>query len=232
MSDPERGPGHDAASTGPLPGGPDAPPSPASPEGEVELLFRAARSALEAGEASPAQFVIPVAGRRWRVASHDLVATGENDFGIPPRAFSHGAVGMLVASLGARECYAAEAVGAGTTPVAVPAIAPGAPQGAGFGRADDGGVRQAVVVTVFAQGRLEVHVQPYGRGGEGELRWGEPTVRSTTEPGPLGAALPLWRAVNRDPALLPPPDDLIADMTDSGFVVSVEDVEDVEGVED
>ena len=193
-----------------MPGDPDAP---VSPEREVERLFRAARSALEVGEASPAQFVIPVAGRRWRVTSHDLVATGENDFGIPPRAFSHGAVGMLVASLGARECYAAEAVGAGTTPVAVPAI----------GRADEGGFRQALVVTVFAQGRLEVHVQPYGRGGDGALRWGEPTVRSTTEPGPLGAALPLWRAVTRDPAPLPPADDLIADMIDSGFVVSVED---------
>jgi len=234
MSDPAGGPGHDAASTVGLPGGPDAPAapdSPGSPAGEVERLFRAARSALEAGEASPAQFVIPVAGRRWRVTSHDLVATGENEFGIPPRAFSHGAVGMLVASLGARACYAAEAVGTGTTPVAVPAIARGAPQGAGSAPADEGGSRQALVVTVFAQGRLEVHVQPYGRGGDGELRWGEPTVRSTTEPGPLGAALPLWRAVNRDPAPLPPPDDLIADMTESGFVVSVDGVDDVEGVE-
>jgi hypothetical protein len=192
----------------------------------VELLFQAAKSALEKGEPSPAQFVIPVGEGRWRVTCDDLVAAGENDFGIPPRAFSYGAVGMLVASLGARECYAAEAVGAGTTPVAVPAIAPGAPQGAGFGRPDEGGFRQALVVTVFAQGRLEVHVQPYGRGGDGELRWGEPTVRSTTEPGPLGAALPLWRAVNREPAPLPPPDDLIADMTESGFVVSVEDIED------
>ena len=200
MSDPEGDPGH----------GPEAP---SSPEGEVELLFRGARSALENGEASPAQFVIPVAGRRWRVISHDLVATGANDFGIPPRAFSHGAVGMLVASLGARECYAAEAVGPGTTPATLPALA----------RADEGGFRQALVVTVFAQGRLEVHVQPYGRGGDGVLRWGEPTVRSTTEPGPLGAALPLWRAVTRDPAPLPPADDLIADMIDSGFVVSVED---------
>jgi hypothetical protein len=206
-----------------VPGGPDAP---ASPEGEVAHLFRAARSALEAGQAWPAQFVIPVAGRRWRVTSHDLVATGENDFGIPPRAFSYGAVGMLVGSLGARECYAAEAVSAGATPVAVPAIARGAPQGAGSAPPDEGGLRQALVVTVFAQGRLEVHVQPYARGGEGELRWGEPGVRSTTEPGPLGAALPLWRAVNRDPAPLPPPDGLIADMTESGFVVSVEDVED------
>src|SRR5712664_875128 len=89
---------------------------------EVEFLFQAATSALENGEASPAQFVIPVGERRWRVTCHDLVATGENDFGIPPKAFSHGAVGMLVASLGARECYAAEAVGPGTTPVAVPAI--------------------------------------------------------------------------------------------------------------
>ena len=202
-----------------MPGSPDAP---ISPEGEVALLFRAARSALEAGQAWPAQFVIPVAGRRWRVTSHDLVATGENDFGIPPRAFSYGAVGMLVASLGARACYAAEAVGAGTTPVAVPAI----------GQPDDGEVRQALVVTVFAQGRLEVHVQPYARGGDGALRWGEPVVRSTTEPGPLGAALPLWRAVNREPAPLPPPDDLVADMTEGGFVVSVEDLEDVEDVQD
>ena len=210
MSDPEGERGRDVASTGPPPGGPEAP---ASPDGEVELLFRAARTALENGQVCPAQFVIPVAGRRWRVISHDLVATGENDFGFPPRAFSYGAVGMLVASLGARECYAAEGSGPGTTPAPLPAIA----------RADEGGFRQALVVTVFAQGRLEVHVQPYGRGGEGELRWGEPTVRSTTEPGPLGTALPLWRAVNRDPAPLPPPGDLIADMTDSGFVVSVED---------
>lgn len=212
-----------------MPGGADAP---VSPEGEVALLFRAARSALEAGQAWPAQFVIPMAGRRWRVISHDLVATGENDFGIPPRAFSYGAVGMLVASLGARACYAAEAVSAGTTPVAVPAIARGTPQGAGFAPADEGGSRQALVVTVFAQGRLEVHVQPYGRGGNGELRWGEPSVRSTTEPGPLGAALPLWRAVNREPAPVPPPDDLVADMTESGFVVSVEDLAEVQEVQE
>src|ERR1700724_1888086 len=119
---------------------------------EVELLFQAAQSALEKGEASPAQFVIPVGERRWRVTCHDLVATGENDFGIPPKAFSHGAVGMLVASLGARVCYAAEAVGAGARPSAVPAI----------GRAE-GAFKQTLVATVFAQGRLEVHVQPYGR---------------------------------------------------------------------
>ena len=194
-----------------MPGGADAP---ASSEGEVALLFRAARSALEAGQACPAQFVIPVAGRRWRVISHDLVATGENDFGIPPRAFSHGAVGMLVASLGARRCYAAEAVAAGAPQAALPG---------GISRADEGAARQALVVTVFAQGRLEVHVQPYGRDGNGGLLWGERTVRSTTEPGPLGAALPLWRAVNREPSPLPPPDELVRDMVDSGFVVSVED---------
>jgi hypothetical protein len=180
---------------------------------EVELLFQTARSALEKGEPSPAQFVIPVGERRWRVACHDLVAAGENDFGIPPRAFSHGAVGMLVASLGARRCYAAEAVDAGAPQATLPAISP----------ADDGAFRQALVVTVFAQGRLEVHVQPYGRDGDGGLLWGEPTVRSTTEPGPLGAALPLWRAVNREPSPLPPPDELVPDMVDSGFVVSVED---------
>jgi hypothetical protein len=185
-----------------------APPSP-----EVELLFQAAKAALEKGEAFPAQFVIPVGERRWRVTCHDLVATGENDFGIPPKAFSHGAVGMLVASLGARRCFAAEAVGIGAPPAAVPAI----------GRADDEAFRQALVVTVFAQGHLEVHVQPYGRSGSGALLWGEPTVRSTTEPGPLGAALPLWRAVNRDPSPLPPPDELVSDMVDSGFVVSIED---------
>src|SRR5205807_760921 len=86
---PEGERGRDVASTGPPPGGPEAP---ASPDGEVELLFRAARTALENGQVCPAQFVIPVAGRRWRVISHDLVATGENDFGFPPRAFSYGAV--------------------------------------------------------------------------------------------------------------------------------------------
>jgi hypothetical protein len=182
--------------------------------GEVELLFQAARSALESGEPAPAQFVIPVEGRRWRITCYDLVAAGENDFGIPPKAFSHGAVGMLAAALGARQCYAAEAAEAGAAPAsAVPAI----------GRSDDGVFKQALVVTVFAQGRLEVHVQPYGRGGDGGLLWGEPTVRSTTEPGPLGAALPLWRAINREPAPLPPPDDLVSDMIDSGFIVSVED---------
>jgi hypothetical protein len=180
---------------------------------EVELLFQAAQSALEKGEASPAQFVIPVGERRWRVTCHDLVATGENDFGIPPKAFSHGAVGMLVASLRARLCYAAEAVDGGARPAAVPAI----------GRADEGAFRQALVVTVFAEGRLEIHVQPYGRGAEGALLWGERTVRSSTEPGPLGAALPLWRAVNREPSPLPPPDELVSDMVDSGFVVSLED---------
>jgi hypothetical protein len=180
---------------------------------EVELLFQSAMSALEKGEAFPAQFVIPVGERRWRVTSHDLVATGQNDFGIPPKAFSHVAVGMLVASLGARRCYAAEPVGAGAPPSAVPAI----------GRADEGAYKQALVVTAFAQGRLEVHVQPYGRGDDGALLWGEPRLRSTTEPGPLGAAMPLWRAVNREPSLLPPPDELVSDMVDSGFVVSVED---------
>jgi hypothetical protein len=199
----ERGP------PGPPPGAPDAAP----PKPEVELLFQAAKAALEKGEAFPAQFVIPVGERRWRVTSHDLVATGENDFGIPPKAFSHGAVGMLVASLGARRLYAAEAVGGGGPPAAVPAL----------GRADEGALRQALVVTVFAQGRLEVHVQPYGSGDDGAMLWGEPTVRSTTEPGPLGAAMPLWRAVNREPSPLPPPDELVSDMVDSGFVVSVED---------
>jgi hypothetical protein len=184
-----------------------------APETEVELLFQAAKSALEKGVASPAQFVIPAGERRWRVTCHDLVATGENDFGIPPKAFSHGAVGMLVASLGARRCFAAEAVGAGAPPAAMPAIGP----------ADEGVFRQALVVTVFAQDRLEVHVQPYGRGADGALLWGERTVRLTTEPGPLGAALPLWRAVNREPSPLPPPDELLSDMADSGFVVSVED---------
>jgi hypothetical protein len=179
----------------------------------VELLFQAAKSALEKGEPSPAQFVIPVGEGRWRVTCDDLVAAGENDFGIPPRAFSHGAVGMLVASLGARRCYAAEAVGAGAPQASLPAIS----------RDDEGAFRQALVVTVFAQGRLEVHVQPYGRDGDGGLLWGEPTVRSTTDSGPLGAALPLWRAVNREPSPLPPPDELVSDMVDSGFVVSVED---------
>src|SRR2546421_7909094 len=89
-----------------------------SPDTEVELLFKTAMSALERGEPAPAQFLIPVGERRWRVTCYDLVAAGENDFGIPPKAFSHGAVGMLAASLGARRCYAAEAVGGGGTPAA------------------------------------------------------------------------------------------------------------------
>ena len=211
MSDAEEGPSEVPTSNGARPGTPEAG---AATETEVERLFQTARSALESGEAAPARFVIPVGGRRWRVTCYDLVAAGENDFGIPPKAFSHGAVGMLAASLGARQCYAAEAVRAGTAPAhAVPAM----------GLTDEAAFKQALVVTVFAQGRLEVHVQPYGRDGDGGLLWGEPTVRSTTEPGPLGAALPLWRAVNREPAPLPPPDDLVADMIDSGFIVSVED---------
>jgi hypothetical protein len=179
----------------------------------VELLFQAARSALENGEAFPAEFVIPVGSRRWRVTCHDLVASGENDLGIPPKAFSHGAVGMLTAALGAQECYAAEAATLGGPREAVPALDPAA----------EDAFRQALVVTMFAKDRLEIHVQPYDRQAGGGWRWGEPSVRSATEPGPLGAALPLWRAVNREPTPLPPPDELIEDMRDSGFVVSVED---------
>jgi hypothetical protein len=174
---------------------------------DVDRLFQAARTALEGGLAFPAEFVIPVGDRRWRVVCHDLVASGENDFGIPPKAFSYGAVGMLAAALGAQECSAAEAASGGPAPASL----------------GDDSLRQALVVTVFARGHLEIHIQPYGRAPDGAWRWGEPTVRSATEPGPLGAALPLWRAVNREPAPLPPPDDLIDDMRDSGFIVSEED---------
>ena len=181
----------------------------------VDLLLQAARAAIEGGERFPVQFLIPTNGRRWRIICHDLVAAGENDLGIPPKAFAYGAVGMLAASMGARLCYVAEtatvATAAGPTPA--PAPAPG----------EDPGSRQAVVVTVFAQGRLDIHMQPYGRDDDGTIVWAEPTQASTPEPGPLGSAVPLWRAVNREPAPLPPPEGLIEDMTDSGFIIVAED---------
>ena len=79
-----------------------------------------------------------------------------------------------------------------------------------------------MVVTVFGRGRLEVHVQPYGRDDDGRVLWGPPTAASATEPGALGAAVPLWRAANREPAPLPPPEELIEDMVESGFAVFVE----------
>lgn len=180
-------------------------------QADVDLLFQRARSALESGEDFPAEFLIPVGEGRWRVISHDLVASGENDFGIPPKTFAHAAVGMLVAALAARECYSAEAVEAPRP--ARPALDP----------MGGNAFQQALVVTRFAKGRLEVHVQPYGRSASGEWLWGEPTVRTRTEPGPLGAALPLWRAVNREPSPLPPPEELIGDMVDSGFEVSLEE---------
>lgn len=165
---------------------------------EVARLLAAGRSALEAGEPSPATFVIPAGGRRWRVLSYDLATSGENEYGIPPLAFAHGAVGMLVASLGATRCYAAEPV-------------------------RPGGRDQALVVTVFDPGRLAVHVQPFTRSGGGGLTWGSVAMRAAAEPSHLGAALPLWRAVNREPGPLPAPEGLIDDMVESGFDITVEE---------
>lgn len=181
-------------------------------DAEVDRLLREARAALEGGDPAPAAFVIPVGARRWRVVCHDLVVAGENDFGIPPKAFAHGAVGMLAAALGASECYAAEAASAGPA-MALPAVDPVPGEGV---------LRQALVVTLFRKNHLEVHIQPYERVARGGWRWGEVTVRTRTEPGPLGAALPLWRAVSREPAPLPPPDDLIEEMRDGGFIITEE----------
>lgn len=169
-------------------------------EPEVEALLGAGRSAVERGEPVPARFLIPTDRGPWQVSCPDLLLAGENDFGIPPRAFAYGAVGMLVAALGAERCMATE-----------PAMAAPAPAG--------GRPPQAIVVTTFARGRLEVAVQPFQRHEEGSVAWGMPSVRSTGEPGPLGHAIPLWRAVNREPSPLPSPDGLIEDMTASGFCI-------------
>lgn len=188
------------------------------PDAQVEFLFQSARAAIEAGVPVPAQFLIPVGARRWRVLAQDLVAVGENDLGIPPRAFAYGAVGMLVGSLGGTVAYAMEAPGAPPRDLAMvqltamvgPAVPAPTP-------------KMAVVVTVFGRGRLQVHVLAFSRRDDGTVVWGAPTVRATDDPTALGAAIPLWRAVNREPVRLPPPEGLIEDMTDSGFTVFVED---------
>ena len=65
-------------------------------------------------------------------------------------------------------------------------------------------------------------MHPYTTGADGQVFWGEPAITSTRQPGALGAALPLWRAVNRERSPMPPPDQLIEDMMDSGFTVTVE----------
>ena len=168
---------------------------------EVEVLLQAARSALEAGEAFGTQFLIPDVDRRWRIICHDLEAVGQNDLGIPPKVFAHGAVGTLVGALDAQECYVAE----------VALLAASAATDSSRG----------VVVTVFGKGRLDVHVHPYTPSDD-RITWGEPTLTSTGQPGPLGAAVPLWRAVNRERSPMPPAEGLIEDMVDSGFVVIVE----------
>jgi len=170
-------------------------------EREVEVLLQAARSALETGEAFGTQFLIPDVDRRWRIICHDLEAVGQNDLGIPPKVFAYGAVGTLLGALGAQECYVAE-----VAQLAAPAT-----------RAPS----WAVIVTVFGRGRLDVHVHPYTP-SDGCITWGEPALTSTEQPGPLGAAVPLWRAVNRERSPMPPADGLIEDMVDSGFVVIVE----------
>jgi hypothetical protein len=164
-------------------------------ERDVEILLQAAQAAIEGGEALGTQFLIPDGDRRWRVVCHDLDAVGQNDLGIPPKVFAHGAVGALLQALDAHECYVAEAASLPTP---------------------------AVVVTAFRTGRLEVGVHPYATGAGGQVSWGEPALTSTRQPGALGAALPLWRAVNRQRSPMPPPDQLIEDMVDSGFMVMLE----------
>jgi hypothetical protein len=184
--------------------------SPTSPlDPLVAELLEAARAAVERGQPVRAQFLIPSAGGLWRVSCEDLVAAGENDLGIPPRAFAYGAVGMLAAALGAQRCVATEPGMAAPPPG--PALATG-PSAAG--------PRRGVVVTVFARGLLEVTVLPYAVADDGAFTWGEPSTRSTADPGPLGSTIPLWRAVNREPAPLPPPAQLLDDMADSGFVIT------------
>lgn len=180
------------------------------PTAEVEYLFQRARSAIEAGDPVLAEFLIPVGPRRWRVLAQDLAVAGRNELGIPPRAFAYGAVGMLLGSLGGSVAYAMEAPGGSLPPDLAPAD-PGAI-----------GPRQGVVVTVFARGSLQVHVLPFSRDPSGAVTWGEPVVRTTGDPKALGAAVPLWRAVNREPTTLPPPGGLIDDMIDSGFTVIAE----------
>jgi hypothetical protein len=162
---------------------------------EVEILLHSAKAALEGSEVPGAQFLIPDGDRRWHIFCSDLDAVGQNDLGIPPKVFAHGAVGTLLQALGAHECYVAEAV---TRPT------------------------PAVVVTAFKPGRLEVGVHPYTTAASGQISWGEPALTSTEQPGSLGSALPLWRAVNRERSPMPPPDQLIEDMVDSGFVVMLE----------
>lgn len=164
-------------------------------ERDVEVLLQSAKAALEGGDGPGTQFLIPYGDRRWRVDCHDLDAVGQNDLGIPPKVFAHGAVGTLLQALDAHECYVAEA-----TTVPTP----------------------AVVVTAFRLGSLEVSVHPYTTGADGQVSWGEPTLTSTRQPGALGAALPIWRAVNRERLPMPPPDQLIEDMMDSGFTVKLE----------
>ncbi|GAC1361732.1 MAG: hypothetical protein NVSMB32_01130 [Actinomycetota bacterium] len=181
-------------------------------DAEVDFLIQAAASAIERGEPVPAHFLIPLERRRWRVLARDLVAVGENDLGIPPRAFAYGAVGMLLGSVGATRVYAMEAPGE----LAPPELVLAQPS-------DQAASRQAVVVTVFAKGLLEVHVQPFGRDGAGTIVWGERTVRTSEEPRARGAAGPLWRAVTREPGHLPPPAGLVEDRIDSGFSVFLEE---------
>lgn len=177
---------------------------------EVEFLFQQARAAIESGQPVPAEFLIPVGPRRWRVQAQDLAKAGQNDLGIPPRAFAYGAVGMLLGSLGGSVAYAMEAPGGSLPPDLAPAVA-----------GEQAG-RQGVVVTVFARASLQVHMLPFSRDPSGAVAWGEPLMRSTGDPKALGAAVPLWRAVNREPTTLPPPGGLIDDMIDSGFSVIAE----------
>ncbi|HEU5002285.1 MAG TPA: hypothetical protein VFW71_05840 [Actinomycetota bacterium] len=169
-------------------------------DAEIAAVLREVTPALARGSLPPAVFVIPAGSRRWTAACADLVAAGDNDLGIPPRAFAYAAIGMLAAALGAEACWVAD-----------PAMS------AGPERTPD-----AVVVTCFARGRLEVHVHPYVRAAGGDLRWGEPSVQASGDPGGLGMTLPLWRAMNREPAPLPPAGQLLEDLADSGFVLSVD----------
>lgn len=162
----------------------------------VDELLAAARAAVDQGRPPPTTFLIPTPAGLWRVSCAGAAAAGANDLGIPPRAFAYGAVGLLVASLGSDRCVAFD------PSMAPPGERSGALPGA------------AIVVTEFRRGSLGVTIQERVPAG-----WGEPATRMTDQPGPLGPAIPLWRAVNREPGPLPPIDVLLDDMTDSGFTV-------------
>lgn len=179
----------------------------AAREAVLEEVKREVAPALTRGDLPPAVFVLPAGARRYKAVCPDLIAAGDNDLGIPPRAFAYAAIGMLAATLGAAECWVADPAISSAT---APPMGPKGPAG-------------TLVVSCFARGRLEVHTVGYAVGEDGTIDWAEVRVRSTGEPGGLGLTLPLWRAMNREPAPLPPSEDLLSELLESGFAVTVEE---------